>query len=134
MRKQCQLREDLSDIADMSDHEVSINSVFIREVANEANCYMGYYHQAKETIHRQGKTAHKLKTRVKALEEQLETAHHQLEQVKQEQDAWKLRAEAAERDMTSMLESCDCEMRHEYCARCYLPNQCNTDECTGYAK
>lgn len=128
MRKQYQLREDLSDIAEMSDHEVAINSDFIREVVNEANCYMRYYHQAKETIHRQGKTAHKLRTRIKTLEDQLETVRHQLEQVKQEYEAknrslfdtsskaivmladhcnaWKLRAETAMHDMAKCCAVC----------------------------
>lgn len=57
-----------------------------------------------------------------------------IEKLSADRNAWKRRAEAAERDITSMLESCDCEIRHEYCARCYTPNECNTDKCAGYAK
>ncbi len=66
--------------------------------------------------------------------ELIESLTAELEQTKRERDTWKRRAEAAERDITSMLESCDFEIRHEYCARCYPSNQCNTDECAGYAK
>lgn len=65
---------------------------------------------------------------------QLETQLRDAAKLQSERDAWKHRAEAAERDITSMLESCDCEIRHEYCARCYTPNECNTDKCAGYAK
>ena len=71
MRAICDLQEALDTISDMTATEIGINPVFIREVSNEARCYLGYYRTAKETIHRQGKTIHRLRTRIKELEAQI---------------------------------------------------------------
>lgn len=63
----------------MKDSEISINPDFIREAANEARAYLGYYRGAKQTVRR-------LKGSIKKLEVQLEATRHQLEQAKQQRD------------------------------------------------
>lgn len=79
MRDMCELQEALDSIAEMKDSEISINPNFIREAANEARAYLGYYRGAKQTVRR-------LRGSIKKLEAQLETTRHQLEQAKQQRD------------------------------------------------
>ena len=76
MRAICDLQEALDSISEMKAAEIGINPGFIREAVNEARVYLGYYRGAKETIHKQGKTIHRLRTRIKELEAQIGGKHH----------------------------------------------------------
>lgn len=51
-----------------------------------------------------------------------ETAEQKLSRVEAERDAVK-------RDFDSILRSCTCEVRHEFCARCDEPGGCDSDDC-----
>ena len=52
-----------------------------------------------------------------------------IENLSTDRDAWKRRAEAAERDIAAMLANCECEARHEYCVGC----NGESDDCREYA-
>lgn len=64
----------------------------------------------------------KLKLEKELMRQEWDTLHAALSRVEAERDA-------AKRDIESILRSCTCEVRHEFCARCDEPGGCDSDDC-----